>query len=84
MKDETALISSGINGWYFGNFILGGVIGLLIVDPITGAMWTINPERIDVKLDSKTAGINNDNKSFTVMMIDDVPEKYRDKLVKIN
>jgi len=30
---------SGINSWYWGNLLLGGVIGMLIVDPITGAMW---------------------------------------------
>lgn len=35
------LISSSVNGWYFGNIIFGGLIGMLIVDPLTGAMWTI-------------------------------------------
>src|SRR5687768_10364969 len=28
-----------INGWYFGNVVLGGLIGIVIVDPITGAMF---------------------------------------------
>lgn len=35
--------SSNINGWYFGNILLGGWIGMLIVDPATGAMWRLNP-----------------------------------------
>src|SRR5262245_56247232 len=26
-----------LNGWYFGNIVFGGLIGLLIVDPATGA-----------------------------------------------
>ena len=30
---------NGINGWYWGNILLGGLIGMVIVDPITGAMW---------------------------------------------
>ncbi|WP_174263189.1 CsgG/HfaB family protein [Citrifermentans bemidjiense] len=31
-----------MNGWYWGNIVFGGVIGLLIVDPATGAMWKMD------------------------------------------
>lgn len=27
-----------LNGWYFGNIIFGGLIGMLVVDPASGAM----------------------------------------------
>ena len=40
---ETRLKGS-INGWYWGNFVFGGLIGLLAVDPATGAMWTLDPK----------------------------------------
>ena len=33
-----------VNGWYFGNIIFGGLIGLLAVDPATGAMYTLKPD----------------------------------------
>ena len=48
-------LEASINGWYFGNIIFGGLIGILIVDPATGAMWKISEENINVKLypDSK-------------------------------
>lgn len=36
-------LSSRLNGWYAGNLIFGGLIGLLIVDPATGAMWKLPP-----------------------------------------
>lgn len=39
----------GFNGWYLGNIILGGIIGL-ITDPITGAMYDVEPEEINVTL----------------------------------
>jgi hypothetical protein len=39
-------ISSDLNGWYFGNFIFGGLIGLFLVDPATGAMWTLMPDSV--------------------------------------
>lgn len=31
-----------INPWYFGNFISWGLAGLVIVDPLTGAMWKLD------------------------------------------
>ena len=38
--------SSSLNGkldaWYFGNIVFGGLIGVLIVDPATGAMWKLD------------------------------------------
>lgn len=39
----------GFNGWYLGNILLGGIIGL-IVDPITGAMYDVEPGEINVSL----------------------------------
>ena len=38
-----------LDGWYFGNILLGGVIGMLIVDPATGAMWKIDSEHINLE-----------------------------------
>lgn len=38
-KPVTHVIEPGINGWYWGNIVLGGVVGMLIVDPATGAMY---------------------------------------------
>ena len=35
-------VSSSLNGWYWGNILVGGLIGMLIVDPISGAMYEID------------------------------------------
>ena len=37
----TKIERAGFNGWYFGNFLFGGPLGLLVVDPATGAMWKL-------------------------------------------
>ena len=37
-------ISAELDGWYIGNILLGGVIGMLIVDPASGAMYKIAKE----------------------------------------
>lgn len=36
-------LDTSIDGWYVGNIIFGGLIGILIVDPATGAMYKIDP-----------------------------------------
>jgi len=40
------MIHASINGWYFGNLAFGGVIGMLVVDPLTGAMYTLEPDHV--------------------------------------
>lgn len=34
-------ITPTVSGAYFGNLLFGGPIGMLIVDPLTGAMWNL-------------------------------------------
>lgn len=36
--------SAKLNEWYFGNILFGGLLGLLIVDPATGAMWKMDDQ----------------------------------------
>lgn len=48
-KDDRGVIKAGVNPWYCGNIIFGSVIGLLIVDPATGAMWKL-PGEYNVRL----------------------------------
>ena len=50
-------IQSTVNGWYFGNIIFGGVLGLLIVDPATGAMWTLSPKEVNWNLVSSAVAL---------------------------
>lgn len=34
-------LDSSMDGWYFGNLLFGGLVGLFVVDPLTGAMWKL-------------------------------------------
>lgn len=38
----TPVLDTNMNGWYIGNLLFGGLIGFLIVDPLTGAMFKIS------------------------------------------
>lgn len=50
--DNNSLIDSNLSGWYAGNLLFGGAIGLLIVDPLTGAMWKL-PDNTSASLIKK-------------------------------
>lgn len=47
---ETLTITPQLSGWYFANLLFGGGLGAIIVDPITGSMWTFYEKDIRFKL----------------------------------
>lgn len=49
-KSHEAQIRPMLDPWYFGNIIFGGALGILIVDPATGDMWTIHPRKLSCDL----------------------------------
>ena len=51
-------LTSSVSGWYFANLLFGGAIGMLIVDPLTGAMYNLSPEKIDQTLTGSQAQVN--------------------------
>jgi hypothetical protein len=51
-QDQYLMLDSHINPWYFGNLLIGGIVGGLIIDPLTGAMWSL-PEQKFVFMQKK-------------------------------
>ncbi len=52
---ETQLVA-GMNPWYFGNIVFGGLVGILLVDPATGAMWKIEEQQVNAVLVAEIEG----------------------------
>ncbi len=50
-ESQTQVLHTTLNGWYLGNIIFGGLIGLLLVDPATGAMWSFDTNTLIFNLD---------------------------------
>jgi hypothetical protein len=48
----TTYVEAKIDGWYFGNIFFGGLVGMLLIDPLTGAMWKIPPGATVVNVES--------------------------------
>ncbi|HEY8659325.1 MAG TPA: hypothetical protein VIM07_04110 [Chitinophagaceae bacterium] len=70
-----------INGWYFGNILIGGVIGMLIVDPATGAMYKLDREGISETLVKNTV---SGTSSLNIISKDQIPKGLENHLVKLN
>lgn len=73
-------LTSSLDGWYFGNILIGGLIGILIVDPITGAMYKL-PEVVNVSLSSNTV---SNNTHLKLIDINTLTQGQKSKLVRIN
>ncbi len=46
-------VTGTVNGWYIGNVLFGGLIGMLAVDPVTGAMYSF-PDSVTGTLQAQT------------------------------
>lgn len=78
---ETKLTKK-FNAWYIGNAMVGGFIGF-IIDPITGAMYTLSPKLIDAQLINGTQVSSNDeNISIRIAMEIDPTWQKVGQLVK--
>jgi len=51
---QTVTIGQGINGWFWGNLCIGGVLGF-VIDWATGSMWDLQPTKLSVKLHTAMA-----------------------------
>ncbi len=79
---QTVAIKKQIDGWYIGNILFGGLIGILIVDPATGAMWKL-PSEISATLAEKTSAFIIDGKELKVVFLDDIPNHLRSQMVRV-
>ncbi|WP_237068071.1 hypothetical protein [Microbulbifer guangxiensis] len=79
-NEQSFELKAGVDGWYWGNILFGGIAGILIVDPATGAMWKL-PETAHVKMHPLTA--NNSVDGLTIATIDQVPEALKSSLIPV-
>ncbi|TGE21805.1 hypothetical protein E5K00_16190 [Hymenobacter aquaticus] len=80
-EPKTTTITADFNGWYLGNLLFGGVIGMLIVDPLTGAMYRITDKEVQGTLVTGGQGLApTQDGSLQIVSIEDVPLPLREKM----
>ncbi|CAI8208118.1 MAG: Uncharacterised protein [SAR116 cluster bacterium] len=78
---KTVPVEFKLDGWYFGNLLLGGFLGMLIVDPSTGAMYKLETEFLNETLVASTASVND--KTLKVYTIDEIPSEWANHLIPV-
>ncbi|GAA5482118.1 hypothetical protein [Haloferula sargassicola] len=75
------VLTARVSGWYAGNILIGGLIGLVIVDPLTGAMYTL-PD--DVNFGGQPmASVTHDSGSLQFVSIDQLDGEQRARLARL-
>ncbi len=83
--EQNITIDTRVGGWYIGgNLLFGGLIGWLIVDPATGAMWTLDTNEVNVTLEASKHGSLKEPGKAGIVLLQDVPLSLRDKMVKVS
>ena len=89
-KPQTVRVKASPNAWYLvGNVVVGGLIGWLIVDPLSGAMYNLSPDEIDGQMipDNKHLTRSDTARAsgtpLTVVLLEDIPRDLRKKMKKI-
>lgn len=82
---KTMALEANVNGWYFGNLLFGGWIGMLIVDPATGAMYRISQRDMQAALTQSTSYSPGqpDPHGLRIASLTDVPDQLRPLMVRV-
>lgn len=59
-------LTATVSGWYIGNILFGGLIGMLAVDPATGAMYTF-PDTVSSTLESAATKTSGADRALTIV-----------------
>lgn len=79
---KTVPVEFKLDGWYFGNILFGGLLGLLIVDPATGAMYKLDTEALNEALTQSTASVQKEE--LKVYTLTNIPSEWKKHLVALD
>ena len=77
-KTQEFIMKSGFDGWYVGNVLLGGLLGMLIVDPVTGAMWTL-PKQVSYSMNKEESKVDQ----VSIIDVNTLTEEQKSELIKL-
>lgn len=82
-QSKEVVIDANLNGWYFGNIVFGGVIGFLIIDPMSGAMYKLKNVYVDEKMIPQAGGTGPVARTLQIVALKDVPEEWKGNLERL-
>jgi hypothetical protein len=77
----TRTLNAHVSGWYAGNILIGGLVGMIVVDPLSGSMYTL-PN--DVEFSGQVAKVEHPSAgSLAVLTTDQLTADQRARLVRL-
>ena len=64
----TVTLKKGINGWVFGNLLIGGIVGI-VIDIASGSASSFKPTEIEVNLIKAQYGSNFQGKDAIIVKL---------------
>ncbi len=80
-QTKTIPVYAKLDGWYFANLLIGGAIGMLIIDPASGAMYKLDPLYITETLIPETA--QKKKRELKIYSINNIPDAWKEHLVLV-
>jgi hypothetical protein len=73
---QSFILEGRIDGWYFCNLFVGGLIGMLIVDPLTGDMYVLPREvhAVLTKVDVPRAEVEGHGNRLVLYLPDNIEQ----------
>ena len=85
-ETRTVYVTYELSGWYLaGNFCFGGLLGWLIIDPASGAMWKLDPDTVNVDLSRNLTHHDKNTNKIYIVLREEIPDGVFEslKLVQI-
>ncbi len=77
-------LEASLSGWYGGNILLGLLPGVLIVDPVSGSMWTLKTRHYSHLIEEPAIRpVAKKAEPLKVSSLDEVPLHLRSQLVRV-
>jgi hypothetical protein len=82
-QTQQARLTPKISGWYFGNIAIGGLLGMVGIDPATGAMYKLEPKDVEVTLQALKVARAPVEGSLVVVATTQLPEDVVKRMTRI-
>lgn len=83
-EERLVNIEARLNGWYIGNILIGGLIGMLIIDPASGAMYKLDILDVNEHLQPASGSrAEVKNSQLQILSVSDIPDYLKPKLIEI-
>ena len=86
VEPQVRTVNFKLDGWYIGNLVFGGLIGFLVVDPLSGAMYKIDEPGMYVDMGGGTGDLDLgavELPALHVVQVNDLPLQWRECLVEL-